>query len=236
MLFKERLLLEWWLALTWGLDREIEVRRIMRGTAPGGGVKLRELWWGPAGPGLQFKGQVPVLQASAKQLGRCPADLTPPQGRNCRVLVTGAAQIEVSSPESRCSPIFCMRWCRVGLQPVDKWLRFRLQFGSAKTLMCSCLSVCVRERESEYAFMDNCRYSVLVLEWCSVFWLPTMEWQNVFLWEKLLTKVIHPSNNSPVNLNKVKKLHHFCYKLAKPFSCQTLKKQVELNIHPLFNV
>lgn len=88
-----------------------------REARPGLGLRDRDC---QARPGLQIQGPVPVLQASAKQLGRCPADLTPPQGGNCRAPVTRAAQIEVSSPESRCSPIFCMRWCRVGIQPVDK--------------------------------------------------------------------------------------------------------------------
>lgn len=37
-----------------------------------------------------------------------------------------------------------MRWCRVGIQPVDKWLQFRLQFGSAKE---AAVCVCVRARD-----------------------------------------------------------------------------------------
>lgn len=158
---------------SWGLDGEIGVRGIKRGTVPGTGVKLGELWWGPERPGqgrgwgtgtwadrrgqaFISKAQSPWLLASAKQLGRCPADLTPPQGRNCRAPVTRAAQIEVSSPESRCSPIFCMRWCRVGIQPVDKWLQFRLQFGCAKeTVMCVCLCVF-----HDCVCVEHCRSSV----------------------------------------------------------------------------
>lgn len=114
-------------------------------------------------PGLQIQGPVPVLQASAKQLGRCPADLTPPQGSYCRTPVTRAAQIEVSSPESRCSPIFCMRWCRVGIQPVDKWLRFRLLFGWVKnTVVHACVCVCV------FILSDGeCEFVLYCTEHCS---------------------------------------------------------------------
>lgn len=128
-----------------------------RAGAEGQGLRLTR-------PGLQFQGPVPAPRASAKQPGRCPADVTPPQGRNCRAPVTRAAQIEVSSPESRCSPIFCMRWCRVGIQPVDKWLQFRLQFGWAKeTVVCESVCVyfpCVCERQSDYVCVEHCRSSL----------------------------------------------------------------------------
>ncbi len=143
------------------------------------GLRDRDLGW-QARPGLQFQGPVPVLQASAKQLGRCPADLTPPQGRNCRAPVTGAAQIEVSSPESRCSPIFCMRWCRVGIQPVEKWLQFRLQFGGGKETVVCVLSVCVWERECDYVCMYGALQVLSHCPWRIVFWLPKMQHEIAF--------------------------------------------------------
>ena len=172
---------------------------------PGLGLRERDLGW-QARPGLHFQGPVPMLQASAKQLGRCPADLTPPQGRNCRAPVTRAAQIEVSSLESRCSPIFCMRWCRVGIQPVDKWLQFRLHFGWAKeTVVCVCVSqwvlcLCVWKGECDYGALQ-----VLSITAGPQYHCPWMmndaAMQHEVFWEKVsLLRITEP------NLNRIEKV------------------------------